>query len=820
MSLALQLAVSLTLSQTAFLGTADPSRGATLLPGSVALADEPTALVYNPGALRGQQGPSLIYQHELSNSRRLDVDSVFVGTSLGKVIGLGLGFESIRPWGGPHRGRFSFGGAFGTEHLSVGLVVNAFNFGPTHGLASFDLGVQSRPFRWLSMGALVRNLNTPSNAATALEREYVLGIGARPFNEHVSLGVDWVLSERLPLDQSRLQYTLQLTPRAVLSGIRVLLGVSHSFTPGGGVTLQAGLGADLEHFGYTQGVSAVRPGAVDWHFMARASAENYPSVVQTKRVAVLSLDGLGAPSPTSTLGSLLGVVREDRFLRVLRLLNRAAEDAALAGVVVKLEGSNLGLARADELRSAIVKLRSAGKTVVAYALSVGDPEYLVASACDAIYAAPGAMMMVDGVKSTVMHFGGTAELLGIDVDVARVGAYKSFPEQFTRKDMSPEHRETVNAYLDTMARTLERRMMEGRRLSPEQWQTIVDEGLKSVQRAKELKQIDDVVTPQQFDEALAKLIPGGQLDKDYQPFDVRDVRWGQAPRIAVVPVLGSISGGQNQNTPFAQVAGAQSFMESLNNAVNDPSVKAIVVRIDSGGGDALASDLMYRAVVQAKKQKPVIASMGDVAASGGYYIAMGADRVFASPTTLTGSIGIFFAKPAVKRLAEKLGITQQTISRGKLSGITDVVEPWSEEQKAAAQRWVESGYDTFITEVAASRKMTKDAVDAVARGRVWSGADAQTHGLVDELGGLMDAVAAARKASGAGPELEVHMYQSQGGVMGSVLSATAPAILELPVSAALSPFSIEAFAAKLGLFGWLLEPPALQARMEYVIEAR
>ena len=193
---------------------------------------------------------------------------------------------------------------------------------------------------------------------------------------------------------------------------------------------------------------------------------------------------------------------------------------------------------------------------------------------------------------------------------------------------------------------------------------------------------------------------------------------------------------------------------------------AIVVRVDSGGGDGLASDLMYRAVLEAKKKKPVIASMGDVAASGGYYVAMGADEIVASPTTLTGSIGVFFAKPAIKRLAEDFGTTQISISRGKLAGITDTFDPWTDDQRVAAQKWIDDFYDSFITEVASSRKMQKDAVDAVARGRVWSGEDAKAKGLVDQLGGLMDAIARAKEKSGAEGELAISIYQRSPGLLG------------------------------------------------------
>jgi protease IV len=808
----------LALAQTAQVGTTDPSRGITLLPGGSALANEPTSMAYNPAGLRAQGGPSLIYLHEASRSRAHDADAVFLGTSMGDVVGLGLSIESLRPFSGPHQGKVSFGAAAGGELFSAGLTLNTLHAGTVGGLVTADLGILTRPMRWLALGAALRSLNAPSNATTSINREYLLGVGLRPFGERVTVGVDWVIAETSPINQSRLQYTANVMP---INGLRIGLGFSHAFTPVEPLTLQASLGIDLEHFGYTQGIGVSGFNRVDWQFVGRASFDKRPSIIPQKKIAVLNLEGIGSSSSGTTLGALLGVEAEDRYLRTLRLLYRAAEDESLAAVVVKVEGAGLGLARADELHQALLHLKRKGKKVYAYALSVGDAEYLVASAADAIYAAPEAMLMVDGLKSTIQFFGGAAEKFGIDVDVARVGDFKTFPEQFTRTSMSPAQRITLEATLDNASATLASRIQAARKLSPETWKQVVDEGLKPVAKAKALKEIDEVATPQAFDDALGQLLPNARVARDYYPFDARTDRWGNFPQIAVIPVLGSIAGGSNQNTPLAQIAGAQSFIELLGQAANDPDVKAIVIRVDSGGGDALASDLMYRAVLEAKKKKPVIASMGDVAASGGYYIAMGADRIFASPTTITGSIGIFFAKPAAKKLAQSLGITQDSVTRGTLPGMTDLIEPWTEAQRKAAQAWVDSGYDTFITEVAASRKLTKEQVDAVARGRVWSGTDAKAKGLVDELGGLMDAVAAAQAKSRFSGQLEAMVWKSRSGGLGGLLSVAAPAALEMPVPTQSQALPVpDALAKMLGAHAWLLAAPALQARLEYTLEVK
>ncbi|MFZ5441629.1 MAG: signal peptide peptidase SppA [Myxococcota bacterium] len=811
------LASGVVFAQTAAVGGTDLSRGTTLLPGSAAWSDEATSLVYNPAGLGRAGAFNAWYLHERSNVRVQDNDGLWLATGLGDVVGLGLGFEWLRPGPGlgAERARTSLGFSVGPQQLSAGATINWFFGEPVQSLTSIDLGLQSRPLRWLSLGATVRNLNAPRRV---LNREWTVALGLRPLGERVTLGVDWVVPETTPVLTSRLQYTLQLQ---VVKGLRLLGGFSHAFDGTSPLYGHVGVGVDLDNLGAAFG-SAYAAGQFNWQFAARFSADKLPSVVPERKLAVVSLSDLGGSATANTIGSLLGLANEDRFLRFLRFMDRAAADPELEGVVLKVEGAGVGLARADEVRSAILRLRAAGKKVFAYVLSVGDPEYLMISACDGIYATPQAMLLVDGLRSSVTYFGGTAKRFGIEVDVARVGAYKNFPDQFTRVDMSDEQRETINAYLDTNARTIAARIRESRGLDATAWQTIVDEGLKPPRRAVELKQVDALMTPHEFDEFISQQLPGVRVARGYKPFDERDERWGARRSIAVVPVIGGISGGKNSANPITgDTAGAESFIEAISRAADDPLVAAIVVRVDSGGGDAMASDLMYRAVLEAKKKKPVVASMGDTAASGGYYVAMGADEIFASPTTLTGSIGVFYVKPSVQKLGEDFGVNQVSLSRGKLAGLTDTWEPWTADQRAAAQKWIDDFYDSFITEVAANRKLDKRAVDAVARGRVWSGEDAKARGLVDRLGGLMDAIARAKEKAGVSGDLPVALYQPAPGVLGSVLGAAAPSVLatELPGAPRL-PAALQSLAEQLGPAAWLLEKPSVQARLEYSIELK
>lgn len=815
---------SLAVAQTNAVGTDDPTRGTTVLPGSAAFSDEATSLVYNPAGLGRVGRFNAWYLHERSNTRNLNNHGVWLATSIGDMVGFGVSFQWLNSFSGfsglAPTGKTSLGFSAGPQQLSAGLAINWFTGGALSGLPSYDLGVQSRPVRWLSLGATVRNVAAqvvPGVTGPNL-REWGLAVGLRPFHEYVTLGVDWNAREGRPINESRLQYTLAVH---VLGGVRVLGGLSHAFVPSQPFYVHAGLGVDLENFGYTQGVAYSTAGQVNLQFAGRISMDAHASIVPERKIAVLSLGGLGGDAG-STLGSLIGIAEEDRYLRLLRFLERAADDRELEGVVLKIEDAEVGLARADELRSAIVKLRRAGKKVFAYVLHATDVEYLMISACDGIYAAPEAMFLVDGLRSDVTFFGAAAQRYGVDIDVARVGDYKTFPEQFTRADMSDAQRETITAYLDTNARVIAQRVSEARGVTPEAWQAALDEGLKPAKRAVALRQLDGVLTPVQFDELLSERLPGARVDRSYRPWPERNTRWGRQDSIAIIPVLGAISGGKNSVSPLTGVtAGAQSFISALAEAASDPTVKAIVLRVDSPGGDGLASDLMYRAVIEAKKRKPVIASMGDVAASGGYYVAMGADVIVASPTTLTGSIGVFYVKPAVKRLAESFGVTQRSISRGKLAGITDSFEPWTDAQRTAAQGWIDDFYDTFITEAAASRKLPKEALDKIARGRVWSGEDAKANGLVDVNGGLMDAVMLAKERSGLGDDYALDIVESSGGIVSQVLGASIPdALLTMSVEQPALPPGLQSLALQLGAASWILDKPGVQARLEYTLDVR
>ncbi len=814
---------SLALAQVDAVVHLDPSRGATLLPDSVGWADQATAISINPAGLNKVGTFEAIWAHERSVPRDEVIDGLYFASSPVSSLGLGLSVEWLRNAGGSNASRKTSAAlAFGGQSLSLGFAANFFAGRGIDGLTSLDLGIQSRPGRYFSAGLTIKNVDAPARGAISLPRTWDAGVGFRPVGERLSVGADWIFSDQGSLAASRLAYSVKAE---LWKGLGAHAGFSHGFRPTDGLFFQVGLTVDTQHFGAGYALSGASQG-LGHLTTARLSYDPYRQVpIGGGKIAVVALSNIGQADTGSTLATLLNISTPDRYLRVLRTLENGVADPQLRGVLLKVEVSGLRMARAQELREALMRLRAAGKTVIALILSAEDPEYLIASAADHVYAVPEAMVMVDGLRSSAIFLGGTAEKLSVSVDVAKVGAYKNAPDQFTRTSMSEEQKEAMNALLDAQVKSVDAQVPAARGLTVAQWHASIDEGLKSVKRAKELKLIDDVITTTQLEELLPELIPGARLVSDYSAHEEKDDRWGTASHIAVIPVLGNISGGSNGSDPLGLSlnAGADSFLRSLDAASRDASVAAIVLRIDSGGGDGLASDLMYRAVLAAKRRKPVVASMGDVAASGGYYVAMGADEIFASAGTITGSIGVFFLKPAVKGLGEKLGAHQDELSRGKLAGALDYWEPWTEGQRASVQKWVDDFYDTFITEAALSRKTTKEAIDQVARGRVWSGEDAKSKGLVDTIGGLTDAIAAAQRRAGcAHLDLPVKIYGPPPGIFGAIVGdgAVAQTLREARIQTA-TPWSpvVRALGAQLGA-GLLLEAAGIQARLETPFDVR
>ncbi|MCA9062415.1 MAG: signal peptide peptidase SppA [Planctomycetaceae bacterium] len=445
-------------------------------------------------------------------------------------------------------------------------------------------------------------------------------------------------------------------------------------------------------------------------------------------------------------------------------LAQAARDRSIKGVLLRIDGVSVGWARLHEIRRGIQAIQAEGKPVWAILNDADTKEYLLASGCDRVIISEPATLMLTGLRAEVMFYRNLFELLDVKADMLRVGAFKSAAEPYTRTEMSDEFRLQMEELLDDHFDALVAKIAEGRKRSPEEVEAAIDEGLLPASHAKELGLVDDIA----YADQLVSLIQGDdesldvRIREDYRKhkpnteldlFTLMQLLAGPqqsgqtGPRIAVIRAEGMIVTGSVPTGLFGEASiSSDKFVPLITKLGKDDNVKAIVLRVDSPGGSALASDLIWRALEATGK--PIVASMGDTAASGGYYISMGADRIFADEGTLTGSIGVVGGKISFEGLMNKVGVTTTVIRRGQNAGILSVTSAFTDSERNAMQRMLDHIYQQFTTKAADGRGMEHGALEKLARGRVYTGRQAKELGLVDELGSLNDAIAHARKLAG------------------------------------------------------------------------
>jgi protease-4 len=531
----------------------------------------------------------------------------------------------------------------------------------------------------------------------------------------------------------------------------------------------------------------------------------------------------------SLFGGAGGGVELRALIERLRALGRDKEVTAL---VVRFEGSDIDFPAAEELRTALAAFRTAGdkpRPIHCHTESAENVVYYAMTACDSIALAPGGGIMVSGVAAVPIHIKGTLDRLGVQADFLHIGAFKGAAEPLTRDKPSREMVETLGAILDERFAALVDGIAAGRKMEPAAVRGLIDTAVFSADEALTARLVDKVALFEPWrDEVLAGAEWTVVKVADDQPPGIARLMemLGLAPRkrpsdphIALVYAVGSVVDGKGGGTVGARREIAPRTLGSaLRILSRDDNVKAIVLRIDSGGGSALASEILWQTVAEAKKVKPVIVSMGGVAASGGYYIGCGASKVFASRTTLTGSIGVVGGKLAIGRGLKKIGVSAFPVGRGRRALLFSTLAPWNQDERAAVKKMMQTVYDLFVARVAEGRGKQRAEVHAVAQGRVWTGRAALEHGLVDKLGGLEDALAEARTLARLGDEVPLEVYPPPPTLMdwlGSFGAVSAPFGLDataLELARLLSPREA---AAVLDLFTQLaqLEAHPVQAAL-------
>ena len=431
---------------------------------------------------------------------------------------------------------------------------------------------------------------------------------------------------------------------------------------------------------------------------------------------------------------------------IMASIDKATDNDNIKGIYLHIGDFSASVASLQEIYNGLERFKKTGRFIVAYADSYGNGTYYLSSIADKVYMNPSGTLALTGINISTVFFKDLLSKIGVEMQIFKVGTFKSAVEPFTQTSMSEANRLQLTTFINSIWTEITKTIARNRGITESEVNLYADSGLflDDAQTAVQHKLIDSLVYSSDMKEIIEK-----RVDKDYNALTINDMKFVarnkeySKNRIAIVYAVGEIDGG-NKNDGID----SEDISEYLLDIADNDKIKAVVLRINSPGGSAYGSEQIWKAVSVVKSKKPIVVSMGDYAASGGYYIACNTDRIFAQPTTLTGSIGIFGIFPNIGGLTDKLGIKFDNVKTNKYSDFGATYRPMNTEERAILQRYINNGYELFTKRCAEGRNMNIDSLKAIAEGRIYSGTDAMQLGLVDEMGGLEEAIAfAAKKAN-------------------------------------------------------------------------
>lgn len=534
-----------------------------------------------------------------------------------------------------------------------------------------------------------------------------------------------------------------------------------------------------------------------WAALPGRADEDKVANKKTVEIAQIKLSGSLDESPPSD-DPLFGNLGEN-FKMHLDRIEKAGKDKRIQALYLQIDEMGIGWGKLDELSRAIADFRKTGKKVFAYIESGSTKDYLAALACDEICMPEPGTLMLTGIRAEVSFYKDLFEKIGVKADMLQMGDFKAAAEPFMRDSMSKSARKQLSSVLDDYyEKSLIERIVQSRAakdFTVAKVEKLIDEGPYTARAAKEAGLIDRIAYAKDFLKYIGKQFKADEIKivKDYGKDKKKDIDFSNPfallklltappktksssnPKIAVIYVVGAITTGKSEEGLFGvETVGSTTMLEAIRQAEKDDTVKAIVLRVDSPGGSALASDLIWNELKHSKK--PIVASMSDVAASGGYYVSMAAKKIYAEPGTLTGSIGVVGGKLAIGGAFNKVGIKTDVISRGANSGILSTDRPFSDSERKAMTALMKDIYDQFLDKALegrknAGKKMTREQLVNLAGGRIWTGRQAKANGLIDELGTLHDAIVAARALTNlpAGKEPELLLLPKSKNFLDSLL---------------------------------------------------
>ncbi len=721
--------------------------GVWLPPASYSATDDALALSLDPAALAFVDDWSIHYVHADSGEGQSFAergDGLYAAAPILFGVSLGASVESVRPSAASVLGgtaiehtMLTLGAAYAiSRSLGIGATTRFLFSGDPRlsGLFSLDLAASWRPISQVAISFIARDLTEPDyqGGGGSVPRSFVLALGLRPEGSRAfSIDIAGALDERGHVG-ARVMGELEIP---FLGRLLAAAEVERVGDPSPDVRVTAGLAVDWAQVGAGGGVVLGRgfESSPGWYVHARVEGARRRGLPTGDVISEIVMQGQGARGILSTIGRL----------------DRALHDPRVRGVLLRPLGSDIGLAYAQEVRLMISQLEEAGRPVVCMLEDASGAEIYMCAGASAIVGDPAGGVRLYGPSLEVQHYGELFRNLGVRADFVRIGRYKSAIEQYQDDVMSDGARESREAVIDDLHGRLVYDLSQDLDVDAAHVRALIDGGPYVTSRAITAGLVHQTGDSHELDDILRETMGGSFARERVRPSEV-DRRWGEDAHVGVVVVDGEMVDGDNLDVPILEIhaTGGRTAVEAIDRMAADPNVATIILRIDSPGGSVLAADQIVRAILRARHHKSVIASMGAMAASGGYYIASACDEIWADPATLTGSIGVWFGKVDFEPIATRYGVTTEQISRSAHAGAESLWRPFTPEERAILAESVRDWYRAFLTRVAEGRGMRETEVHAIAQGRIWTGDHAQEIGLVDRLGGFGSALARARELGG------------------------------------------------------------------------
>lgn len=733
-----------------------------------------TTLIQNPANLVLLPGTEFRYTgYFLGDTAAVPTGghALAVGLPFGFIpVATGLRFDIVTPSSTAAQSMLSrqfeyqwltWGLAAGTESASLGVSFQrSFSDAAAfHGFGTWSVGANLRPADYFGMAAVIRNVDAPASAAgSLLPTEYVLGAAVRPLGtDRLEIGLEGTYVD----DQGG-----YWEPRATLDvGIGTLGRIRGDFVwtaPDADVETPAwvastalvmhgntrrGSGELTVGARYGDGLGATSGGRPWENIHAEVAVKGFRETFAAENVSyAVRIRMEKSPSVrehTKLLQSLWRMADQERNLKAVLLEIRTQPADSLAHL--------------QELMDAILYLKQKGKRVVCHLETATGAALILCSQADKVFINPAGTIHYSGLKTRSFYVKGLLDKLGVSADFVRIGDYKSAPEMFARREASGPATDVRVDLLQQIEHELTTSLARGRKLRVETIRKVIERGPYTALEAEKLRLVDGYAFDDMLEDKISDLVGEPLIFEEGDPAATRPSRFGPQKRLAIVYVDGNMIDGRSQVFPFVGIhtVGSYTIAETLEQLRKDPSVGAVVLRVESGGGSAMAADVMWRQIRLLSEKKPVVVSMGSAAASGGYYIAAAGDYIYANPLSVTGSIGVYFSKVDVSGLLRKVGVNVETLRTTDHADAETVFRPFSDQEREILKRKVEQFYGMFLSRVAEGREMSREEIDAVGRGRVWTGRQALDHGLVDSLGGLRQALAKARVMGGIADDAPV-----------------------------------------------------------------